>query len=276
VLPDKRRKQGEEVATQMEEIMKKLFAVVLLACMSLSLIACGREKVAVNGPDDLELALTGVQLGTTGDIYVSDFGEDHIERFNKGYEAVQALLQGKVDAVVIDDQPAKTFVAENKGLKILDEEFALEEYAIAINKENTQLKDDINAALKEIKANGTFDRIVDYYIGQEQDTPAYTKKDVDRSNGTLVMATNAEFPPYEYREGDKITGLDVDMMLAVCDILGMELVIEDMQFDSIIASVISGKADVGVAGLTVTEDRLKSVDFSDTYYTGKQVIIVAE
>ena len=90
------------------------------------------------------------------------------------------------------------------------------------------------------------------------------------------MATNAEFPPYEYREGDKITGLDVDMMLAVCDILGMELVIEDMQFDSIIASVISGKADVGVAGLTVTEDRLKSVDFSDTYYTGKQVIIVAE
>ena len=276
MLPDKRRKQGEEVATQMEEIMKKLFAVVLLACMSLSLIACGREKVAVNGPDDLELALTGVQLGTTGDIYVSDFGEDHIERFNKGYEAVQALLQGKVDAVVIDDQPAKTFVAENKGLKILDEEFALEEYAIAINKENTQLKDDINAALKEIKANGTFDRIVDYYIGQEQDTPAYTKKDVDRSNCTLVMATNAEFPPYEYREGDKITGLDVDMMLAVCDILGMELVIEDMQFDSIIASVISGKADVGVAGLTVTEDRLKSVDFSDTYYTGKQVIIVAE
>ena len=256
--------------------MKKLFAVVLLACMSLSLIACGREKVAVNGPDDLELALTGVQLGTTGDIYVSDFGEDHIERFNKGYEAVQALLQGKVDAVVIDDQPAKTFVAENKGLKILDEEFALEEYAIAINKENTQLKDDINAALKEIKANGTFDRIVDYYIGQEQDTPAYTPKDVDRSNGTLVMATNAEFPPYEFRDGDKITGLDVDMMLAVCDILGMELVIEDMQFDSIIASVISGKADVGVAGLTVTEDRLKSVDFSDTYYTGKQVIIVAE
>ena len=76
-----------------------------------------------------------------------------------------------------------------------------------------------------------------------------------------------------FREGDKITGLDVDMMLAVCDILGMELKIEDMQFDSIIASVISGKADVGVAGLTVTEDRLKSVDFSDTYYTGKQVII---
>jgi len=275
VLPDK-RKQGEEVATQMEDIMKKLLAVVLLACMSLSLLACGREKVDVKGPDDLAAALTGVQLGTTGDIYVSDFGEDHIERFNKGYEAVQALLQGKVDAVVIDDQPAKTFVAENKGLKILEEEFALEEYAIAISKDNAKLKEDINAALKEIKANGTFDRIVDYYIGQEQDTPAYTKKDVDRSNGTLVMATNAEFPPYEYSKSDKVTGLDVDMMLAVCDILGMELVIEDMQFDSIIASVISGKADVGVAGLTVTEDRLKSVDFSDTYYTGKQVIIVAE
>lgn len=88
------------------------------------------------------------------------------------------------------------------------------------------------------------------------------------------MATNAEFPPYESVEGDKIVGIDADMMQAVCDILGYELSIENMEFDSIIPAIESGKADVGAAGLTVTEDRLKNVSFSDPYTTATQVVIV--
>ena len=88
------------------------------------------------------------------------------------------------------------------------------------------------------------------------------------------MATNAELPPYESREDGEIVGLDVDMMRAVCDVLGYELKIDDMAFDSIIAAVESGKADVGVAGMTVNEDRLKNVDFSDSYTTTEQVVIV--
>ena len=87
------------------------------------------------------------------------------------------------------------------------------------------------------------------------------------------MATNAEFPPYELKEEGEIVGFDVDMMRAVCDILGKELVIDDMAFDSVIAAVDSGKADVGVAGMTVTEDRLKNVNFSDSYTEASQVII---
>ena len=93
---------------------------------------------------------------------------------------------------------------------------------------------------------------------------------------TLVMATNAEFPPYEYYESDEITGLDVDFAQAICDKLGMELEIEDMAFDSIIPAVNSGKADMGVAGMTVTPDREKEVLFSDSYYSSKQVIIVKD
>jgi arginine/lysine/histidine transporter system substrate-binding protein len=93
---------------------------------------------------------------------------------------------------------------------------------------------------------------------------------------TLVMATNAEFPPYEYHEGGEIVGIDAEIAAAIAEKLGMELVIEDMAFDSIIAAVQSGKADIGLAGMTVTEDRLKSINFSDSYATGKQVIIVSE
>ena len=88
------------------------------------------------------------------------------------------------------------------------------------------------------------------------------------------MATNAEFEPYEYHEGDDIVGIDADIAQAICDKLGYELKIEDMEFDSILPAVQSGKADFGVAGMTVTEDRKSSVDFTDTYADASQVIIV--
>lgn len=96
------------------------------------------------------------------------------------------------------------------------------------------------------------------------------------SAGKLTMATNATFPPYEYHEGDKIVGIDAEIAKAVADKLGLELVIEDVEFDSIIAGVQAGKYDIGCAGMTVTEDRLKSVNFSTSYATGIQSIIVKE
>ncbi|HJJ48338.1 MAG TPA: transporter substrate-binding domain-containing protein [Methanocorpusculum sp.] len=90
----------------------------------------------------------------------------------------------------------------------------------------------------------------------------------------LVMGTNAEFQPYEYYENGKIVGIDAEMMEAVANELGMTLKIEDMKFDTIITAVSTGKVDVGAAAMTVTEDRLKNIDFSDTYATSKQVIVV--
>ena len=94
------------------------------------------------------------------------------------------------------------------------------------------------------------------------------------TEGKLTMATNAYFRPYEYYDGDKIVGIDAEMAQAVADKLGMELKIEDMEFDSIINAVVSGKADFGVAGMTVTEERKLSVDFTTPYTTSAQVIIV--
>ena len=93
---------------------------------------------------------------------------------------------------------------------------------------------------------------------------------------TLVMATNATFPPYEYVEGDEIVGIDPEIAAAIADELGMELQIEDVDFDSIVAGVASGKYDMGMTGMTVDPDRLESVNFSDSYATGIQSIIVKE
>lgn len=96
------------------------------------------------------------------------------------------------------------------------------------------------------------------------------------TDGVLTMATNAYFPPYEYYEGEEIIGIDAEIAKAVADKLGLELKIEDMEFDSIIMAVQQGKADMGLAGMTVTEDRLESVNFSDSYATGIQSVIVTE
>ena len=98
----------------------------------------------------------------------------------------------------------------------------------------------------------------------------------DTGKPKLVMATNAQFPPYEFYDNDTVVGIDVEIAQAIADKLGMELEISDMEFDSIIESVKSGKADIGMAGLTVTEERKEEVDFTVSYATGVQVIIVAE
>lgn len=260
--------------------MKKFVATVLAVVTAVSMTACG-SKVAentVHSVDDLPGKTIGVQLGTTGDIYASDYEAEGstIERYNKGNDAVQALKQGKLDCVIIDEQPAKAFVEKNDDLTILDEEFTLEEYAICVAKENTDLTASINAALAEMKADGTLDKIISNFIGDDTKGkfPLELDPNTEYPNGKLVMATNAAFEPYEFYEGEEIVGIDVDMARCVAAKLGMELQIEDMEFDSIITAVQSGKADIGVAGMTVTEDRLKNIDFTDSYTTAKQVIIV--
>ena len=96
------------------------------------------------------------------------------------------------------------------------------------------------------------------------------------TNGKLIMATNATFPPYEYYEGDKIVGIDAEIGALIAEKLGMEFEIKDMDFNGILGAVQNGIADIGMAGMTVTEERLEAINFSDSYTTATQVIIVKE
>ena len=128
-----------------------------------------KEDSEIKGVADLEGKIMGVQQGTTGDIYVSgDYGDEAVERYAKGMEAVQALAQGKVDAVVIDGEPAKQYIKEVEGLKIIDESYTDEDYAIAIKKGNTAMVEAVNAALAELKSEGKLDEIVAKYIQAEE------------------------------------------------------------------------------------------------------------
>ena len=117
---------------------------------------------------------------------------------------------------------------------------------------------------------------------EPEETPAGTEEAPEAgefttvADGKLIMATNATFPPYEYLEGTDVAGIDVDIANAVAQKLGLELEVDDMEFNSITESVKNGKADLGLAGMTVTEERLESVDFTVSYATGVQVVVVAE
>lgn len=271
--------------------MKKIISLFLIAIMAVALLSgCGEVPAnTVFSADDLWGKQIGVQLGTTGDIFASDYEKptnaDEVEsgveystinRFNKGNDAVMSLVQGKIDCVIIDREPAKAFVAENKSLKILDDPFAVEEYAICFKKDNEDLTTKFNQALKELKDTGVVDQIIKNFIGDDTigTCPYTTPEGTTYPNGKLTMATNAFFPPYEYYEGDKVVGIDPMLAKAICDKLGYELEILDCEFDVIINNVDSGKADFGMAGMTITEKRLESVNFSDPYTTSTQVIIV--
>ena len=126
------------------------------------------EGSDIASPDDLEGKNIGVQTGTTGDLYCTDdYGQEFVKQFDNGPLAVAALLNGQVDCVVIDNEPAKNYVAANEGLKILDTAFANEDYAAALAKEDTELFEQVNAAIQELKEDGTIASIIEKYIPAE-------------------------------------------------------------------------------------------------------------
>ena len=261
-------------------MMKKLVFSVFLAFFSILLASCGGESKSVipnrvYSINDLGHKKVGVQIGNTADIYASDFGGDtakiDVERYTKLADAVQALMQGKVDAVMSDDQPAKAFVRQNPSLRILEEVFVEEMYAGVVAKGKEALLDSVNQAIAQMKFDGVYDSLFNTYINRNSNYH-YQKKVTEGPK--LVVSTNAQFPPYEYYENAKVVGFDIEIVNYIADYMHRTVEIQDIEFDAIINAVASGKADVGFAGFTVTEERKKSINFTTPYTLSKVVVIV--
>lgn len=262
------------------KVTSVLAVAAVAALVAAVLLVSRRGGKTVASPADIRGAVVGVQLGTTSDMNVSAIekqgGGTRVERFTKTADAVQALLQGKVDCVVEDEQPARAFVRQNKGLRILPESFSSNGFAFCVAKQDQRLCDEINRALRSLRRDGTLDAIAKRHI-ERGEAVAYKPRTAKATTGrTIVVATNATFPPYEYYEDGQVVGIDIDIMRAVCDITGMEMRVEDMNFDAVITSVQTGKADVGAAGLTVTAERQRNVAFTMPYAESRQMVIVAD
>ena len=157
--------------------------------------------------------------------------------------------------------------------KVIEINLTDEEYAFGVDKNQPELLAKANAFIKKIKEDGTYEAICDKYFGDGTPTPV-TSAVKDDSKDQLVVATNAHFEPFEYTQGDKFLGIDMEIAAAFADYLGWELVIDDMDFDSVCLSVGQHKCDIAMAGLTVKPDREEHVTFTESYYTASQKIIV--
>lgn len=160
-----------------------------------------------------------------------------------------------------------------KTAKVIDIDLTSEEYAFGVDKDQPELLEKVNAFIKEIKENGKFDEICSHYFGDGEPVGVASSA-YDAGKDQLVVATNAAFEPFEYMIGDKYTGIDMEIAGALAEYLGVELVVQNMDFDAVCLSVGQHKCDIAMAGLTVKPDREEYVTFSDSYYSASQRLIV--
>ena len=257
--------------------MKKMVIIWAVLSALVAFTGCSKSKVEINSVADLAGKKIGVQAGTTGEAWVQENVADaNIASFKTGMDAALDLKNRAIDAVVLDELPAKEIVARNADLKIIkDPEFTnnKEAYAIAVKKGNAELLSSINKTIADMKANGEYEKLVNAFMPTDGKIviPA-----VENSSATKVvkLGTNAAFPPFEYVEGKNIVGFDITMGQKIAKDAGLKLEVVDMAFDSLIPALQSGTIDFIAAGMSVNEERKKNVDFSETYFESEQVIIV--
>lgn len=261
--------------------LKKTIISVLFMLMVLSAVFAGgkKETVIINSVSDLDGKKIGVQAGTTGETWcLENLPNAKVISFKTGMDAAIDLKIGAIDAIVLDELPAESIVAKNPTLKVIrDPVFTdnKEEYAIAIKKGNQALVDSINATIAKMKSNGEYEALVNAFMPAEGSIIIPAVSAVNSST-TLKLGTNAAFPPFEYIDGSTIVGFDITMGQKIANGYGAKLEVVNMEFESLIPALQSGTIDFIAAGMSVTEERKKNVDFSDPYYASEQVIIVSK
>lgn len=249
--------------------MKKLVALMLALILCLSLAACGAKEETG--------AKIAVQKGTTSFMYADALKNTATTTYDTFALAAKDMINGNADYLFVDKTTAKALQKEIAGLKIIEVALSSENYGIGIDKNQADLKtkidqiltdkaDEINA-IKEKYMNGEEDK----YVGVTSAT-----KDGSKADQQLVVATNAEFAPWEYKQGTEFFGIDMEIAKLFADELGLELVIDDMEFDAVVGAVGKQNVDIAMSGITITTERLQVINFSEPYYTESIVCVVKD
>ncbi len=256
---------------------------LLGAMLLLGLLSGCKQAPNVNSVEEIKGSIIGVQMGTVSDLAVSQMDGDEagteVMRFSSNLEALEALLQHKISCFILDQEPAKAFAAKYPNLKVLEGNFATDQYAAIIAKDNLELLSQVNEVLGQLKSDGTLDRIVEHYTSSYSNhgiSSVTNFKHADDSAYTqpLILATDPSFPPFEYRVGDKIDGIDIEIGRAIAARMGRKLQVADFEFEAIINVVTSHKADIGLSGFSITEERKQFVSFSQPYVDTAQMVLV--
>ncbi len=250
--------------------MKKILSLVLVAVLCLgcvfALASCDKDE---------PVSKVGVQKGTTSFMYADLLKGIENVSYDTFALAANDMKNGNVDYVIVDKTTGNALCKEISGLKVIDNiPLSSENYGIGIDKAQPELKTQIDNIL-ETKA-AEIQAIKDKYMnGEEASYVGVTsaEKKVNNAAGQLVVATNAEFAPWEYKEGTKYYGIDMEIAKLIADELNLELVIEDMDFDNVVGSVGKQAIDIAMSGITITAERLEVINFSNPYYTESIVVL---
>ncbi len=259
--------------------MKKILSLTLALVMLLgcfALVSCGNKLVKI-----------GVQSGTTGESFMkgdADWGFTGYKNIDtKSYDnaalAVEDMKNGNIKYVVIDAAVGKSLAANDPAIKVIDYALTKEDFGIGVDKNQADLLAQINNILATKKAD--IDALYAKYANVNDDNAAnwtgttIASAPYDASKNQLVVATNAAFAPYEFTVGDKFAGIDMEMAKLIADELGMELVIQDMAFESVVSSIGKNGVDIAISGLTISPARAQVINFSNPYEEGSYQIILA-
>jgi len=250
-----------------------IFSAFLAVSISFLISSCG-EKVEIRRIPDLENMMVGCQAGTTGETFLREnLKSAKAKPFRDGYEACLALKNDEIDAVILDEFPAMALAKANKDLKIIDLNLPAEEYAVAVKKGNTELLQMINRAIRILRLDGSLKKLREAYF------PADGNIKIPQSPGakyakTWKMGTNAAFPPFEYIDETEVVGFDISFAEMIADKSRRNLHVFDVSFASLLDALNAESVDFVCAGMTVNEERKTQMDFSEPYFTSRQVIIV--
>ena len=257
--------------------MLKRFSKYLLIIISIILITtgCSNKLNIISNKDDLNNKNIGVYTGSEYDTIARDNIENpKILYYNSYSDQISALKSGKIDGFLTDEPLAKEIIKENKELKILKEKLTEDSYAFAINPSKSNLQDEINKELVKMNKNGTLKTFEDKWMGNDESKKELEVYHYDDSKGVVKFATVSGSAPFAYMKNNKIVGYDIDVISYICKELGYKLEVIEMSFDGIIPALKSGKVDVAGCSIIVTEERKKSVLFSEPDYTGGIVVVV--
>ncbi len=250
--------------------MKKIIALVLAIAMLVCFAGCGNDE-------DANLTKIAVQKGTTSLMYAQVLKGTEIVSYDTFALAANDMKNGNADYVFVDKTTAQALCKEISGIKYIDIALSSENYGIGIDPAQKDLKAKIDKILTEKAVE--IDAIKAKYMNGEEDKyvgVVSAKKDTDKSDKQLVVATNAEFAPWEYKEGDKFYGIDMEIAKILADELGLELVIDNMEFDMVVGAVGKQGVDIAMSGITITAERLEAINFSTPYYTEAIVALCNE
>lgn len=292
----------------MSNSTRRLWALIVLIVGLTALVAAGcggddddgggddgatteaSEESGVTSVDDLSGLIVGAQDGTTGETFANeetDAGE--VRGFPQGPDAIAALQTGQVDAVIIDQPVAIDAIdkAAGGGFEIVEEIPTDELYGFAMSPDSPGLRADVNAALAELKEDGTLTELYQKYF--ETDPPDTVLEGTNDladpadegaepellAEGELLVGTDAPFPPFEIGTPPDVTGYDIEVMDAIAENLGLETEYINSAFETIFRDVAAGQFDIVAAASTITPGRENAVDFSDPYYEAQQALVIA-